>query len=42
MVEIHVNDYCGITSFYSVMPQEIFNALETVFLDDAGTCKVNK
>lgn len=42
MIEIHVKDYYGNPSYYSVMPQEIFNALETAFLDGVGTCKVDK
>lgn len=42
MIEIRVKDYYGNPSFYSVMPQEIFDALETAFLNDAETCEVDK
>lgn len=41
-IEIKVNDYYGRPSYYSVMPQAIFDALETAALNDQGTVKVNK
>lgn len=42
MVEINVNDYYGNPSYYSVMPQEIFDALEAANLNGEPTCKVSK
>lgn len=42
MVEIKVNDYYGNPSYYSVMPDEIFDALELASLKGDLTCKVNK
>lgn len=42
MVEIKVNDYYGNPSYYSVMPQEIFDALELASLKGEETCTVNK
>ena len=42
MVEIIVNDYYGNPSYYSVMPQEIFDALEAANLNGEPTCKVSK
>ena len=42
MVEINVNDFYGNPSYYSVMPQEIFDALELANLNRKPTCKVSK
>ena len=42
MVEINVNDFYGNPSYYSVMPQEIFDALELANLNGEPTCKVSK
>lgn len=41
-VEIKVNDYYGKPSYYSVMPQAIFDALETAALNDQETVSVNR
>lgn len=41
MIKIKVKDYYGNPSYYSVMPQAIFNALETAFLEGVGTCNVD-
>lgn len=42
MIEIKVNDYYGNPSYYSVMPQEIFDALELAALKGDATCMVDK
>lgn len=42
MIEINVNDYYGNPSYYSVMPQEIFDALELASLNGESMCKVDK
>lgn len=42
MVEIKVNDFYGNPSYYSVMPQEIFDALELASLKGEELCKVDK
>lgn len=42
MVKINVNDFYGNPSYYSVMPQEIFDALELANLNGEPTCKVSK
>lgn len=42
MVEIKVNDYYGNPSYYSVMPDAIFDALELASLKGEPTCKVSK
>lgn len=42
MVEIKVNNYYGNPSYYSVMPQEIFDALELASLKGEELCMVNK
>lgn len=42
MIEIEVNKYYGIPAYYSVMPQEIFDALELAALNDEETAMVNK
>lgn len=41
-IEIKVKDYYGNPSYYSVMPQEIFDALELANLNGEETCKVDK
>ena len=41
-IEIKANDYYGNPSYYSVMPQEIFDALELANLNGEATCKVDK
>lgn len=42
MIEIKVNDYYGNPSYYSVMPQEIFDALESASLNGEGYASVDK
>lgn len=42
MVEIEVNKYYGNPSYYSVMPQEIFDALELASLKGEEYATVNK
>jgi hypothetical protein len=42
MVEINVNDFYGNPSYYSVMPDAIFDALELASLKGEPTCKVSK
>lgn len=41
-ITINVNEYYGNPSYYSVMPQEIFDALELASLKGEATCKVSK
>lgn len=41
-VEIKVSDYYGKPSYYSVMPQAIFDALETAALNGQETVSVNR
>ena len=41
-VNIKVGDFYGNPSYYSVMPQEIFDALELANLNGEPTCKVSK
>lgn len=41
-IKIEVKDYYGNPSFYSVMPQEIFNALEAASLDGEDFAFVDK
>jgi len=41
-IQIKVNDYYGNPSYYSVMPQEIFDALELASLKGEELCMVNK
>lgn len=42
MVEIKVNDYYGNPSYYSVMPQDIFDALELASLKGEEFATVSK
>lgn len=42
MIEIEVKSYYGIPAYYSVMPQDIFDALELAALKDEATARVNK
>lgn len=42
MIEIKVNEYYGNPSYYSVMPQEIFDALELASLKGEEFATVNK
>ena len=42
MVEINVNDFYGNPSYYSVMPDAIFDARELASLKGEPTCKVSK
>lgn len=42
MIEIEVNKYYGNPSYYSVMPQEIFDALELASLKGEETTAVDK
>ncbi len=41
-IQIKVNDYYGNPSYYSVMPQDIFNALELAALNGEEFATVNK
>lgn len=41
-IKIKVNDYYGNPSYYSVMPQEIFDALELASLQGEEFVTVNK
>lgn len=41
-IHIKVNDYYGNPSYYSVMPESIFDALELASLKGEETCTVNK
>ena len=42
MIEIEVNKFYGVPAYYSVMPQDIFDALELAALNDEATTMVNK
>lgn len=42
MIEIEVNKYYGVPAYYSVMPEEIFDALELASLKSEETTMVNK
>lgn len=42
MIEIKVNEYYGNPSYYSVMPQEIFDALELASLKGEEFATVDK
>lgn len=42
MIEIEVNKYYGVPAYYSVMPEEIFDALELASLKDEEFALVNK
>ncbi|UWH93726.1 MAG: hypothetical protein [Bacteriophage sp.] len=41
-IKIKVNDYYGNPSYYSVMPQDIFDALELASLKGEENATVNK
>lgn len=41
-IKIKVNDYYGNPSYYSVMPQDIFDALELASLQGEENTTVNK
>lgn len=41
-ININVNEYYGNPSYYSVMPEEIFDTLEVAFLKGEQTAQVNK
>lgn len=41
-IKIKVNDYYGNPSYYSVMPQDIFDALELASLQGEEIATVNK
>ena len=41
-ITINVADYYGNPSYYSVMPNEIFDSLELANLNGEATCKVSK
>lgn len=42
MIEIEVNKYYGVPAYYSVMPEQIFDALELASLKGEETVKVSK
>lgn len=42
MIEIEVNKYYGVPSYYSVMPEQIFDALELASLKGEETVMVSK
>lgn len=42
MIEIEVKSYYGVPAYYSVMPQDIFDALELAALNGEPTTMVNK
>jgi hypothetical protein len=42
ITRIKVSDYYGIPTYYSVMPQAIFDALEAAFLEGKETADVDK
>lgn len=42
MIEIEVNKYYGVPSYYSVMPEQIFDALELASLKGDKTVMVSK
>lgn len=42
MIEIEVNKYYGVPSYYSVMPEQIFDALELASMKGDKTAMVNK
>lgn len=41
-VEINVNEYYGNASYYSVMPQAVFDLLESAFLNGLTSVPVDK
>lgn len=42
MIEIDVNKYYGVPSYYSVTPEQIFDALELASMKGDKTAMVNK
>lgn len=42
MIEIEVNKFYGVPSYYSVMPEQIFDALELASFKGEETVMVNK
>lgn len=42
MIEIEVNKYYGVPAYYSVMPEQIFDALELASLKGEETATVSK
>lgn len=42
MIEIEVNKYYGVPAYYSVMPEQIFDALELASLKGEATAMVSK
>lgn len=42
MIEIEVNKYYGVPAYYSVMPEQIFDALELASLNGEETATVSK
>lgn len=42
MIEIEVNKYYGVPAYYSVMPEQIFDALELASLKGEETVMVSK
>ena len=41
-IKIHIADYYGIPSYYSVMPQPIFDSLEMAFINGDEYVNVEK
>ena len=41
-IEINVSEFYGVPAFYSVMPHNIFNALESAALNGDKTATVDK
>lgn len=41
-VEINVNEYYGNASYYSVMPQSVFDLLEAAYLNGLTSVPVDK
>lgn len=41
-IRIRVNDYYGTPAYYSVMPEQIFDALELAALKEEEFCSVDK
>ena len=41
-IEINVSEFYGVLAFYSVMPRDIFNALESAALNGDKTATVDK
>lgn len=42
MIEIEVNKYYGVPAYYSVMPEQIFDALELASMKGEETAMVSK